>query len=164
MGYTAHQMLVDLTSNTACAFFLCFLSTLMMHRNLAIDHFIDKLFRFVDTICYLCKKNWLAIKSCGLYILIGCYDNTITFFNLLCCQTILNTAGTICFNLDRNAHFISFFLKGFRCHKCMCDTGRTCCNCKDSVSCLFRCVFFLIFCCFSKLIRELFHLIFAADI
>ena len=147
MGYTIHQTLVDLTSKalTFTAYGSFFATFVVINRNFATHCLCDKLFCFADSVCYLRHDHRFTIESCHSDIFICCNDDTVTCCDFFCSQHILISTGTICLNFDRITHLFCFIFQTLRCHVCVCDSSRTCRNCKDLVACFFCRFFFPLF-------------------
>ena len=149
MGNSIHKIFVNLSPKTFFHFSgFCFhLSIMMINRNISIFDLSDQFLRLMDSVCHFCNQNFLSVKSCEIYILIRCNNDSIRFFYLLCSQHIFCTVCPLRFHFYRNPQFFSFCFKTFRCHKCMGDSGRACRNRQHFITGLLihNCCFFLFF-------------------
>ena len=136
MGYTVHQMFVDLMSETVFSLFfvICCFSACLVNRCMAICRFCEQFLCFADSVCHFTLNHRFSCETIHWNLCVCCNNNALCLCNLCFCEHILGTAGASRLNFDPVSKLFCLFLKCFCRHISMCDTGWAAGNCEDQFS------------------------------
>ena len=132
VGYTTHQMRIDLMSHTVIAVLfriLCLISSgCMINRCISCTGLLHQFLCLMDSVCHLGINKRLTIKAVHRNLSICCHNNTLGSSDLAVCQNILGSAGSTGLNLDTNTKFLSSLFNCLCCHISMSNTCGAGCN------------------------------------
>ena len=136
MGYAVHQVLINLTAD---AFFFSAFDIdgfrrrfiALINGGFAVEDGLDEFFRDLDAVGDFREDDRFAGKTLDRYVFIAGDDDADSAVNIGLGQVILDTAGTIRFDFDVDAHGSGFVFQGFCCHVGVGNARRAGCDADD---------------------------------
>ena len=133
MGYTVHQLCVNLMSHTFfagdCSLYRSALTVKDFH--LTADGLLYQPIRLADAVRHLTTDHFLTVKAIHGNFCVCRYDDAVRCGDFFRSQYIFRTCGTSGLDLDLAVCCFCCLLQCFRCHISVRDSGRAGSHCQE---------------------------------